>query len=184
MRLLDGHLGRACFGSALLAMLMLSGGCRAAGKSLFTASGPGWHVQEGQALWRPGQGYPEVAGEVILASHEDGRCLVQFAKTPMTLVSAQTTPTRWLIEFPPGNIGFSGSRPPAEPTWSHLHSPKDAVSSDKPMGPPTRFLWLHLCAALSGKPLLRPLSFERKPDGGWRIQNVTTGENLEGFLTP
>ena len=147
---------------ALLSVAMLSAGCCTAGKTpLFTASGPGWHVQEGQALWRPRQGYPEIGGDVVMASHEDGRCLIQFAKTPMTLVSAQTTGTNWLIQFPPARMSFSGRRQP-----------------------PTRFAWLYLYAALSGKPLVPPFRFEREPDGGWRLENPRSGETLKGFLAP
>ena len=98
---------------ALLAGLTLSAGCRTASPlPLFTASGPGWHVQEGQALWRPRHGYPEIGGDIVLASHEDGRCLVQFAKTPLSLVLAQTTPTNWLIQFPPARMSFRGHRQP------------------------------------------------------------------------
>ena len=161
MRILVGHLCRLAFGSVLLAILMLCGGCQTATTSLFTVSGPGWHVQEGQALWRPRQGYPEIGGDVVLASHADGRCLIQFAKTPMTLVSAQTTRTNWLIQFPPARMSFRGRRQP-----------------------PTRFAWLYLYAALSGQPLAPPFRFEREPDGGWRLENPRSGETLKGFLAP
>ena len=97
----------------------------------------------------------------VLASHEDGRCLIQFAKTPMTLVSAQTTRTNWLIQFPPARMSFRGRRQP-----------------------PTHFAWLYLYAALSGQPLAPPFRFEREPDGGWRLENPRSGETLKGFLAP
>jgi hypothetical protein len=146
----------------LLVGVMLSAGCRSASQApLFTATGPGWHVQEGQALWRPRRGYPEIGGDVVLASHEDGRCLIQFAKTPMALMTAQTTGTDWLIQFPPANMSFRGHRKP-----------------------PTRFAWLYLHAALSGEPLASPFHFEREPDGGWRLENPRSGETLKGFLAP
>ena len=118
-------------------------------------------MQEGQALWRPRRGYPEIGGDVVLASHEDGRCLIQFAKTPMTLVMAQTTGTNWLIQFPPAHMSFRGRRQP-----------------------PTHFGWLYLHAALSGQPLAPPFHFEREPDGGWRLENPRSGETLKGFLAP
>ena len=75
------------------------------------------------------------------------------------MVFAQTTPTRWLIRFPQRQMSFTG------------HGPA-----------PTRFAWLYLPAALAGKPLPRRLHFERKPDGGWRLENTRTGETLEGFF--
>jgi hypothetical protein len=161
MVLYKGRLFRPVLWLALLTIAMFSSGCQTATRSLFTATGPGWHVQEGQALWRPGREYPELGGDLVLASDEGGRCLIQFAKTPMTLVSVQTTRTNWLIQFPPQRMGFSGRGPG-----------------------PTRFAWLYLHTALTSEPLPPPFRFERKPDGGWRLENTRTGETLEGFLAP
>lgn len=147
---------------ALLAMPVLLGGCQTTPHPpLFVATGPGWRVQEGQALWRPGRELPELGGELVVASHADGRCAIQFAKTPLPLVLAQTTRTHWLIEFPPRRMSFTGGRPP-----------------------PARFGWLHLAAALAGEPLPASLRFQRKPDGGWRLENPRSGETVEGFLGP
>ncbi len=150
------------FRLALLAVPMLSAGCRTASEApLFTAAGPGWRVQEGQALWRPGRQFPELGGELVVARHEDGRCVVQFAKTPLPLVLAQTTHTDWRIEFPPRRLSFGGHQPP-----------------------PTRFAWLYLPAALSGEALPSALRFQHKLDGGWRLENTRSGETVEGFLGP
>ena len=105
--------------SALLSVAMLSAGCCTAGKTpLFTASGPGWRVQEGQAIWRPRRGFPELGGDIVMASDAGGRCFIQFAKTPMALVCAHTTRTNWLIQFPAGNMSFTGRRqPPTRFAW-------------------------------------------------------------------
>jgi hypothetical protein len=161
MVLYKGRLFRPVLWLALLTIALFSSGCQTATRSLFTATGPGWHVQEGQALWRAGREYPELGGDLVLASDADGRCLIQFAKTPMTLVSIQTTRTNWLLQFPPQRMEFSGRGPG-----------------------PTRFAWLYLHTALAGEPLPSPLRFERKPDGGWRLENTRSGETLEGFLAP
>jgi hypothetical protein len=161
MRIPVGQLCRLTLGSALLAILMLCGGCRTATQSLFTASGPGWRVQEGQAIWRPRRGFPELGGDIVMASDAGGRCFIQFAKTPMALVCAHTTSTNWLIQFPAGNMSFTGHRKP-----------------------PTRFAWLYLHAALAGEPLPKSLRFQTKPDGGWRLENPRSGETLDGFLAP
>ena len=185
MRFPNGHLGRPFFGSALLAIVALCGGCQTATKTLFIASGPGWHVREGQALWRPGRQYPEIAGDVVMASDDHGRSFVQFAKTPMTIVSVQTTPTRWLVQFPPEHLGFSGSRtPPGGNRPPLFRAPKDFVPENLVIRPPTRFLWVYLPDALSGQPLPASLHFSREPDGGWRLENSRTGETLEGFFSP
>ena len=104
---------------------------------------------------------PEIAGDLVFARDQEGRRLLQFDKTPMSMMSAQTTSNRWLIQFPPRQMSFSG------------HGPG-----------PTRFLWLYLPAALAGEKLPSTLHFERKPEGGWRLENTRTGESLEGFLAP
>jgi hypothetical protein len=156
-----GHLFRHFLPSALLAGLVFLCGCQTATQSLFTAAGPGWRVQQGQALWRPQRGLPEFGGDLVLASDDAGRCLIQFDKMPLSIVSAQTTSTNWLIKFPQQQMIFSGRGPG-----------------------PARFGWLYLPAALAGKPLPKQLHFENKSDGGWRLENSRTGETLEGFLSP
>lgn len=154
------HVG--CYFGLLVALaaLVLFCGCRTP-QNLFTASGSGWHIQQGQALWQPKSGLPEFGGDLVLASNPDGRALVQFDKTPLSMVFAQTTTNRWFIRFPQKQIHFSG------------HGTA-----------PTRFAWLYLPAALDGKPLPLAFHFERKPDGGWRLENNLTGEILEGYLSP
>ena len=144
-----------------LAGLLFLCGCQTSKQSLFTTAGPGWRVQQGQALWRPQRGTPEFGGDFVLASDDAGRCLIQFDKTPLSLVSAQTTATQWLIRFPQRQMTLSGRG-----------------------SGPTRFVWLYLPDALAGKSLPPPLHFEHKPDGGWRLENSRTGETLEGFLSP
>ena len=79
----------------------------------------------------------------------------------MSLVDAQTTRTNWLIRFPAGDMGFTG------------HG-----------RPPVRFAWLFLPAALAGERLPASVRFKTKPDGGWRLENIRSGETLEGFLAP
>jgi hypothetical protein len=156
-----GHRLRYCFWSFLLVSFALLCGCQTTTQSLFTTTGSGWHVQQGQALWRPQRGLPEFGGDLVLASDDAGRCLMQFEKTPMTILSAQTTSNRWLIKFPQRQMSFSGNGPG-----------------------PVRFSWLYLPTALAGNPLPDALHFERQPAGGWRLENSRTGETLEGFLSP
>ena len=147
-----------CFLPVLLLGLT---GCRSTTETLFTVSGPGWRIQEGQALWRPRRGLPELGGDLVLASHEDGRCAVEFAKTPLVLMVAQTTRTNWLVRFPPRDLGFRGRGRPS-----------------------VRFACLYLDTALRGGPLPAALRFERRSDGGWRLENTRSGEALEGYLAP
>jgi hypothetical protein len=162
MGFLAGRVFGSALGLALLALLPLCSGCRAPRDSdLFATSGPGWRIQEGQAIWRPRRGIPELGGDIVMASHADGRCVVQFIKTPLPLVLAQTSRTNWLIEFPPRQMGFMGRGAPSQ-----------------------RFAWLHLHAALEGKALPAGFRFQQKPEGGWRLENPGSGETVDGFLAP
>jgi hypothetical protein len=154
-------IGRVACVILLFAGLIFVCGCQTSTQSLFTATGPGWRVQQGQAFWRPKTGLPEFGGDLVLASDDAGRNFIQFDKTPISILSAQTTSNRWLIKFPQQNMSFGGHGQ----GW-------------------TRFAWLYLPAALDGKTLPKTFHFERKPDGGWRLENSHTGETLEGFLSP
>jgi hypothetical protein len=162
MVLLAGRVFRLAVWPALLASLALFTGCQTPTESdLFTTTEPGWRVQEGQALWRPRRGMPELGGDIVMASRADGRCVIQFIKTPMSLVLAQTSLTNWLVQFPPRQIGFKGRG-----------------------SPPKRFAWLYLHSALAGEPLPAAFQFGQKPDGGWKLENTRSGESVEGFLGP
>jgi len=162
MMSLAGRVPCSALWMALLASVQFFSGCRTPRDTdLFTTSGAGWRVQEGQALWRPRRAMPELGGDIVMASHTDGRCVVQFTKTPLALVLAQTSQTNWLIEFPPRQMGFMGQGPP-----------------------PKRFAWLYLHAALAGDPLPPGYNFQPKSDGGWRLENTRSGESMEGFLGP
>lgn len=147
---------------ALASFVLLGGGCMTSpDKTLFSTTGTGWTVRQGQAIWRPGLKYPELAGEIVLAQNPDGRSSLQFTKTLLPVVLAQTTKTDWLVQFPPQRLGFSGHGQP-----------------------PQRFTWLYLTAALGGKNLPENYRFARLPDGGWRLENRRTGEFVLGFLSP
>lgn len=147
---------------ALAAAVFCWCGCHtsSAGRVL-AVSGPDWRTQEGQALWRPSRHRAELGGDLILARSVDGSCVMHFDKTPLPVLVAQTTRTNWLIDFPAKRLCFTGRGKP-----------------------PKRFAWLYLPAALAGQPLPAPFHFERKPDGGWRLENQRSGESLEGFLGP
>ena len=120
---------------------------------------PGWTLREGQGLWRSQRDGPEFAGEIIIASHADGRSLVQFTKSPLPFLTAQTTPNAWQIEFIPEKRTISGRG-----------------------GPPARFIWLHLARALSGAPPPASLKFQKLKDGNWHLENSASGESLTVYL--
>jgi hypothetical protein len=161
MRSIKSNLLWAFYLALGMGLLFLSGCATNKTETLFTVSGSGWHVQQGQALWTPKRGAPQFGGDLVVASDGNGRTLIQFDKTPMSLVGVQTTTNQWLIRFPQGGGVWKGHEPA-----------------------PTRTIWLHLNEALAGKPMPKPLHFEQKPDGNWRLENPSTGESLEGFLSP
>lgn len=145
----------------ILGGLMFFCGCATTPENLFTVSGQGWSVQQGQALWTPQRGAPQIGGDLTLAADANGRAFVQFEKMPLSLVMAEVTPERWQIRFPQGGGMWTGRQPA-----------------------PTRTIWLYLPAALAGKSLPEPLRFQQKSNGNWLLKNPMTGESLEGFLSP
>jgi len=150
------------FWLTLVALALFGGGCMTSpNKTLFSTTGSGWTVRQGQAIWKPGLKYPELAGEIVLAQNPDGRSSLQFTKTLLPVTLAQTTKTNWLIQFPPQRLGFTGRGQP-----------------------PRRFAWLYLSAALTGKTLPETFQFTQSPDNGWRLENRRTGEFIAGFLSP
>ena len=152
--------GVLCAG--LLAVLLAAAGCvspRVAGP--VNLAEPGWQVERGQGIWQPRRQAPELAGELLLARHADGRALVQFMKTPFPTVIARTAAPWWRIEYQPQNRRYAGRGQP-----------------------PRRCLLLHVPAALQGAPLPAGLVFERLGAGHWRLRNERTGELVEGSFGP
>ncbi len=144
----------------LFGFVVLSSACRT-GQPLPKAdfSAPGWQVRQGQAVWRRA-GAAELSGELLVATRADGSAVVQFAKPPVTLVTAQSTAEKWAVRFPPDQE-FSG-----------------------PGAPPTRVIWLHLARFLSGTTPSADWLWEQPDRQTWRLKHRGTGESVEGYLTP
>ena len=146
----------------MLGLLLLCSSCRSTAPfPSIDLSEPGWQVQQGQATWNLGTNKPELAGEITFARNADGRCLVDFSKTPFSLVRGRLAAARWEIEFPMEKLHFSGGGQP-----------------------PARLAWLQLMQALIGKPVPPQWHFELRPAGGWRLENPRRGEIVEGYLEP
>jgi hypothetical protein len=121
-------------------------------------SAPGWHVQQGQAVWKPTRNRPELAGELLLATNADGNFFVQFTKTPFPLATARVSGETWQIEFGSGEHSWRGRGRP----------------------PPARFVWFQLPRALAGQNVNRNWKFQRRTNDRWRLENPRTGESLDG----
>ncbi|MSU64143.1 MAG: hypothetical protein EXS31_17415 [Pedosphaera sp.] len=145
----------------LLVLASLATGCHTpATVPPLNLAEPDWQVLHGQAVWRPSRAAKEIAGELFIATHPDGRSLVQFTKTPLLLVSAQTSAKRWRVQFPREKVFEGGG------------------------AAPTRVVWLHLAKVIAGVPPPSRLTWEPHQDGTWKLENDRTGEMLEGFVAP
>jgi len=124
-------------------------------------SGPGWTLHQGQVVWSAKRGAPEIAGDLVLATNAEGRAFVQFTKTPVPFLVAQSTSNSWQLHSVPDNRTYSGRG-----------------------NPPVRAIWLWLPRCLSGGAPPKPLMWEHREDENWRLQNNATGEFVEGYLSP
>jgi len=122
-------------------------------------SEPGWTLHGGQTVWRRKYGAPEIAGEILFATHAGGRTLLEMSKNPLPFVTVRTRGESWQIEFVPDHRHFNG--------W----------------GTPTpRLLWVHLARALDGTMPPPPLKFEGTKPHDFTLENPNTGESIKGFL--
>jgi len=143
-----------------LGILLVTLGCQTVGRlPAVDFKESGWTVREGQGLWRVNTGAPEIAGEVLLATNKAGRAFVQFTKNPFPLVIAQTTSNSWQIELPAQNKRYSGRG-----------------------NPPRRMIWFFLPKALLGSSLPKGLSAQVLENNGWRLENRSSGESIEGYF--
>ena len=146
---------------ALLAAVLFTGCRTILPLPAVNLSEPGWTLHQGQVLWRSQRNAPEIAGEILFATHGPGRTMLQMTKTPLPFVTAQTRGEEWEIEFVPQRRTFSGR------------------------GTPTpRLLWIHLARALNGTKPPAPLKFEQTEPHGFTLENSKSGEMISGFLNP
>ena len=143
-------------------LLTLCTGCRTA-QPLPPAdfSAPGWHVQQGQAVWKPSSSRPEIAGDLLLATNVDGNFFIQFSKIPFPLATAQVSADQWRIQFGADQYAWHGHGTP-----------------------PNRFGWFQLPRALLDANPGGNWKFTRVETNSWRLQNSQTGETLEGVFFP
>jgi hypothetical protein len=151
--------GIAIFSSALLAAVLFAGCRTAAPLPPADLKQPGWKVQEGEAVWKHNRTTPELAGELMIATRDDGRVFVQFSKTPFPFIIAQKTANTWEIRVPTQNRRYSGHGKP-----------------------PKRIIWLYLPELLQGGPPPKGWLWKRLPDNRWNLSNPASGESVEGYV--
>jgi hypothetical protein len=120
---------------------------------------PGWTVREGQAVWKRKASEPEIAGEIIVATRDDGRAFVQFSKNPFPLLTAQSTLKGWQVQSHTDNKFYSGHGKP-----------------------PARLIFLYLPKLLAGEPAPSGWTYEKVGDG-YKLENHAKGESLEVYFT-
>lgn len=124
-------------------------------------SAPGWHVLQGQALWKPDRKRSEVASDLLLATNVTGDLFVQLTKDPIPLVTAEVLGNKWQIQFEGGKYSWHGTGTP-----------------------PVSFPWFQLPRALSGNRPAGDWRFENVSSNSWRLENPKSGETLEGGFFP
>ena len=154
--------GAGAFGTAMqlgLFLMFAATGCRTLSPlPPANLNEPGWTVRQGQAVWRSGSKMPEIAGELLLATKQNGNQFIQFTKTPFPFVIAQKAANHWEVQFPTENKRYSGlGKPPRRLIWFWL--PEGLAGTL----PPNQWLW-------------------HQDANGWHLENRNTGEWLEGYL--
>jgi hypothetical protein len=145
---------------AAIFQLLLTLGCRTGPPPVpVDLSQAGWHLRQGQALWRSKQQAPEIAGEIVLATNQNARAFIEFIKNPLPLLSAEINPGGWHIEFIPEKRSFSGRG-----------------------RPPRRLLWLQLLRALQDLPPPAGVQFKKAEQGEFHIEDTRTGESITLLL--
>jgi hypothetical protein len=122
---------------------------------------PGWTTRQGQAVWQPPRHRPEMVGDLFLATNVNGDFFIQFSKAPFTVATAEVSGGKWEIQFGAHEYHRSGRG-----------------------APPAAFAWFELPRGLSGAPPPSRWQWERQTSGQWRLQNLRTGEKLEGRFFP
>jgi hypothetical protein len=125
----------------------------------YDLSEPGWNVQRGQAVWKPSAGDDEIAGELLVATHPNGRAVVEFSKPPLSFVTVVIRNGAWSISSPMRGK-FSG-----------------------PGAPPPGILWMQLPHLIGDGKISTRWKLTRDGES-WRLVHETSGETLAGFLAP
>lgn len=116
---------------------------------------PGWRIWRGQALWKPGAERPTLAGDIIVARHQNGDILVNFSKSPLPLVTARTAGGTWRFDIVEGGRFYSGRG-----------------------SPPKRIVWFFLPALLDGETMPKNWKAEMTEKSVWAVRNQQTGETI------
>ena len=122
-------------------------------------SAPGWKVWNGQVLWKPKADRPAIAGEVVLARHQNGDVFISFSKPPVPIFNAQTYDDRWKIDL--------------------IYSEQSHAGFGSP---PSRFIWFQIPALLQGARAPEGWQVQAVDNTTWELENPETGEHIRLVL--
>lgn len=118
-------------------------------------SAPGWKVRQGQALWKPAEDKPEIAGDVVISMHPQAGAYVQFSKT-LPVLSARLAPEGWEFHTIPEDKHYSGGG-----------------------APPRRIVWLQMLRVLEGREISDRWTVAHPSDLYISLEDPFAGERLE-----
>ena len=104
-------------------------------------------------------GKPSIAGEIMLARHQNGDVLISFAKPPVPIFTAQTHGKRWKIDLIYSQRSHSGTG-----------------------SPPSRFVWFQIPALLQTGTEPNGWQVEKVDKDIWLLQNPDSGESIRLVL--
>jgi len=122
-------------------------------------SAPGWTVWTGQALWKAEADRAAIAGDIVLARHNNGDVLISFAKPPVSIFTAQTSVNRWSIDLIYTQRTHSGAG-----------------------NPPSRFVWFRVPAMIQDSTVPKGWRMLAEAESVWELQNPDSGEYIRLVL--
>lgn len=122
-------------------------------------STPGWTVWTGQALWKAEADRAAIAGDIVLARHNNGDVLISFAKPPVPIFTAQTSADLWRIDLVYTQRTRSGAG-----------------------NPPSYFVWFRIPAMLQGSTAPKGWRIISEAETVWELQNPDSGESIRLVL--
>jgi hypothetical protein len=118
----------------------------------------GWRTRVGQAIWKPDRSKPEIVGDLLIATDQNGNAYLEFSKT-FPIVSARLTTNAWQVEFPPQRRHYAAQG-----------------------NPPARIGWLQLLRAADERSVGPPWEVSGKSEKSITLANATTGERIEAHF--
>lgn len=104
-----------------LAVVALLGACAAPGLEPVDLSEAGWRVWTGQATWQRNRDAAAIAGELIVARHDDNRRFVAFSKTPVSIFAGAQHHNGWRLDYAVANRAQGGrGEAPRRIVWFRL----------------------------------------------------------------